>query len=148
MEWYNPDMFNVGGGKLSGRARFLVTAGLSAAVIIILLIWRSTNEGGLKPASSVLPLSEQSAPAGVSPLDVPTLPSAGLQTAVPATAVSAVNAATLEAIRTNRPTATIKEATGRRLPYVSPDTWRAWALRVLAAAGLLAYIGLRMRRRQ
>jgi hypothetical protein len=141
-------MFNVGGGKLSGRARFLVTAGLSAAVIVILLVWRSAKEGDLTPASSVLPMPEQSAPARISPLDVPTLPSAGLQTAVPATAASAVNAATLEAIRTNRPTAAIKEDSGRRLPYVSPDTWRAWALRVLAAAGLLAYIGFRMRRRQ
>ena len=56
--------------------------------------------------------------------------------------------ATLEAIRANRPTATPPSPSGIRWPYISPNTWRSWALRILAVAGLLAYIGLRLRRGQ
>ena len=54
----------------------------------------------------------------------------------------------LEAIRAVRPTATPPSPGGIRLPYISPATWRGWALRILAVAGVLAFIGLRLRRHQ
>jgi hypothetical protein len=67
--------------------------------------------------------------------------------ALPPTGTPPVTEATLEALLADRPTATPPASEGVHLPYVSPATWRNWALRVLALAIALAYVGLRLRRR-
>ncbi len=111
------------------------------------LVWRTQRDvlAPLSPLTSPLVKPTASIP---SPLSLPTATSLRTVQPIPPTGTPAVNAATLEAIRATRPTATPPSPSGIRLPYVSPDTWRRWALRILAAAALLTYIGLRLRRDQ
>lgn len=80
-----------------------------------------------------------------SPLHPPTTTATQSPQPIPPTGTPSVNAATLEAIRATRPTATPSSPSGIRWPYISPHTWRRWALRIFAVAAVLAYIGLRLR---
>jgi hypothetical protein len=68
--------------------------------------------------------------------------------AVPPTGTPAVNAATLEAIRTMHPTATLPTPSGIHWPYISPDDWRRWSLLLFAVALALTYVGRRLRQNQ
>lgn len=133
---------------MTGRARSLIILGLAVALVITLLVWRTNREGEFtSPASPAQPATRP-APLGSSPLAPATVTPLRSPLPLPPTASPVINTATLEAIRAVRPTATPPSASGLRLPYISPATWRGWALRILAVAGLLAYIGLRLRQSQ
>ena len=134
---------------MSPRARLAVILGLTVGLLAVVLVWRTARESDFASLPSpVLPFaglpsfraSPLSQPA-VTPPDSPLPVSTG--SGSPGTMV------TLEAIRAMRPTAPPPSTpSGPRLPYVSPAEWRGWALRILAAAGILAYIGFRLRRSQ
>ncbi len=118
------------------------------ALVITLLVWRINRESEFTSPSSPVQPATRPAPFGSSPLARATATPPHSPLPLQPTASPIVNTATLEAIRTMRPTATPPSPSGFRLPYVSPATWRGWALRILAVAGLLAYIGLRLRQSQ
>jgi hypothetical protein len=126
------------------QARVVIVIGLAAVLVGALLVWRLGDWDRSGPASSWTASSSV----------IPTTGTAGIDTtersplAIVPTVLPPVSAATLEAIRTTRPTATPPARARIEWPYISPDVWRAWALRLLAAAGLFGYIGLRLRDRQ
>jgi hypothetical protein len=126
---------------MTRATRVRVILGLVITSTLLLVALRGAQDWIFAPSASPLPTT-------TSPLPLPVVAALDSPLPVPPTAPPPINAATLEAIRTTRPTATPPSPSGFRLPYVSPETWRAWALRILAAAGLLAYIGLRLRRSQ
>jgi hypothetical protein len=130
---------------MTRRLGFFIILGLSIGLVVALLVRRTAREEEFTSSSSlVIPPATYTS----YPLASPTV--TRLQSPLPVlpTTPPLVTTATLEAIRANRPTATPPSPSGSRLPYISPNTWRSWALRILAVAGLLAYIGLRLRRGQ
>jgi hypothetical protein len=126
------------------QGRVMVVIGLAVILIGALLIWRMGGSNGSPTASSWSASSSVIPTPGTTGIDI-RQPS---PLSVVPTVLPPISAATLDAIRTARPTATPPVHSGIEWPYVSPDIWRAWALRLLAAAGVLAYIGLRLRSRQ
>jgi hypothetical protein len=133
---------------MSRRNRIIVFLTLVTGLVASLLIWRIPRDDVRDLFSSLVysPVSPLSP--GWSPVDSPIeLPSYS-PLPVPPTAIPPVTTATLQAIRASRPTATAPSHNRVQLPYIAPSTWRRWALRFLVAAGLAAYIGLRMRKRQ
>jgi hypothetical protein len=133
---------------MTRRVHIFIILGLAFSLLVIFLVWRAPRESQftslpslVSPPTSPLPLSQ-------SPLRHPTATSIRSPLPIPPTAESPVTTATLEAIRATRPTATPLASRGVHLPHISPDTWRAWALRLLVAAGVIAYIGLRLRKGQ
>lgn len=133
---------------MSQRNRIIVFLTLVTGLVASLLIWRIPRDDVRDHYPSLLyspasPLAPEWSPVA-SPIDMPSyspLP-------VPPTAFPPVTTATLQAIRASRPTATAPSHVRVQLPYVAPSTWKRWALRFLVAAGLAAYIGLRIRKRQ
>jgi hypothetical protein len=126
------------------RVRFFSALGLAVVVSAVFLVWRTQKNGDVPLSPLVSPLPRPTIFIA-SPLSPPTLTPAHVPHAVPPTGTPAVNTATLQAMRTARPTATPPSPSGTRWPYISPETWRRWALRILAAAAVLAYVGLRLR---
>lgn len=126
---------------MSRRTRFFIASGLVVGLLVVFLVWRAAQRGESMPLS---PLTRPTMSAPLS-LSLPTATSLYSPLPVPPTGTPPVNMATLEAIRATRPTATLPSPSGIRLPYISPDTWRRWALRIFAAAGVLAYISLHLR---
>lgn len=135
---------------MTRRGQLIAVLGLVVGLLIILLVWRAPREGEFEPPSPVSPMALPpiSRPLFPSPLRAPTATSLYSPLPLPPTAQPPVTTATLQAIRATRPTATPPSPSGVQLPYISPATWRAWALRILAAAGVLAFIGLRLRSSQ
>ncbi len=135
---------------MKGRFQLILILGSAIALVAVFLFLREPQETVLPPlpTSSLLAPPAMPHPIFASPVEVPT--NTPLYSPLPAlpSAPSPVTMATVEAIRATRPTATSAEATRVDLPYISPDTWRTWALRILAIAGVFAYIGLRLRRGQ
>ena len=131
---------------MTGRYRTAVILGLAVGLVIIFLVLREPRETDGPPASSLLAPSAIPRTSFSSPLQNPTDTASFSPLPIMPTASSPVTTATLEALRATRPTATPPSSTRLQLPYISPATWRAWALRILALAGVLAYIGLRLRR--
>ena len=133
---------------MTRRVRFLIALGLILGLLATVLLWRVTRKDeSVFPSPLGTPPSSP-LPAASSPLVKPTTTSPDSPLPVPPTAPPLITTATLEAIRATRPTATPPTPSGIRLPYISPATWRGWALRTLIVAVLLAYIGLRLRRGQ
>jgi hypothetical protein len=135
---------------MKGRYQFIVILGLAIGLVAVFLLLRQPEETDLPvlPSSSLLAPSVIPHPIFASPVEVTmNTPFYSPLPALP-TATSLVTTATVEAIRATRPTATPPAATQADLPYISPETWRTWALRILAIAGVFAYIGLRLRRGQ
>ncbi len=137
---------------MSRKARFISILGITLALILIFLVLRAAREGDLifdhdSPVVETSPLETEEGIMSllVPPTDPPALPQAGTLEPVPPTGTPPVSQATLQAIRRERPTATPLSAPSFRWPYVSPDTWRRWAIWVLAAAALLAYLAWRVR---
>jgi hypothetical protein len=130
---------------MTRRLGFFIILGLSIGLLVALLARRTAREDEFTSSSSLV---VRPATFTSSPLASPTVTRPQSPLPVPPTAPPPVTTATLEAIRANRPTATPPSPSGIRWPYISPNTWRSWALRILAVAGLLAYIGLRLRRGQ
>jgi hypothetical protein len=130
------------------RNRLFITVCVALGLLAVFLVWRVTREARTTSRSPLSPLVASPAPFAPSPLASPTATPLPSPLQVPPTAPPPITTATLEAIRVTRPTATHPAPTGIRLPYISPAVWRAWALRILAAAGILAYIGLRLRKGQ
>jgi hypothetical protein len=137
---------------LSRKARFFSILGITLALILILLVLRAAREGDFifnhdSPVVETSPLETQEELASllVPPTDPPPPTQAGPPEPVPPTGTPPVSQATLQAIRRERPTATPLSAPSFRWPYVSPGTWRRWAIWTLAAAALLAYLAWRMR---
>lgn len=135
------------------RRRFQLVAvlGLAIGLVVVFLVWREPQETDyLSPTSTSLlpPPAAIRHPILSSPLHAATDTPLYSPLAVLPTAPSPVTTATIEALRATRPTATHQASGGFDLPYVSPTTWRVWALRILALAGVLAYIGLRLRKGQ
>jgi hypothetical protein len=128
------------------RNRLFITACVALGLVAVFLVWRVTREEKTTTRSPLSPPAVDSAPIAASPLASPTATPLPSPLQVPPTALSPITTATLEAIRVTRPTATHPAPSGIRLPYISPAVWRAWALRILAAAGILGYIGLRLRK--
>jgi hypothetical protein len=126
---------------MSRRTRFIIASGLAVGLLVTFLMWRTAWRGESTPLSPLI----RPAMSASSPLSPPTATSLYSPLPVPPTGTPPVNMATLEAIRATHPTATPPSPSGIRLPYISPDIWRRWALRIFAAAGILAYIGLRLR---
>jgi hypothetical protein len=122
------------------QARFVAVLALTVTFVVALLILRLLDRDELKTWSPL--------PLGQSPLDTATAAPLYSPLTAPPTSVPPISAATLQAVRAARPSATPPAAPREQWPYVSPATWRAWALRMLAAAGLLGYIGLRLRDNQ
>lgn len=131
------------------RIRLMIILGLAVALLAALLVWRAGRKSEFmsplsplapradRPISIASPSSSRTSTPFHSPLDGP------------ASAVPPVTTATVEAIRATRPTAAPPSSPeGIRLPYISPNTWRVWALRILIAAGVLAYLGMRLRQNQ
>jgi hypothetical protein len=133
---------------MTRRIRISIILAMALGLLIILLVWRTPREGEFGPSSSPVSVATSPLPLGSSPLSLPTRAPFYSPLPIPPTAPPPVTTATLEAIRATRPTATPPSAGGSRLPYVSPATWRVWALRFLIAAGVFAYIGLRLRKNQ
>jgi hypothetical protein len=132
---------------MSRRNRIVVFLTLVTGLAAILLIWRIPRDDVRDLFSSLYSPVSPVAP-GWSPTDSPVDMPSYSPLPVPPTALPPVTTATLQAIRALRPTATAPSQSRVQLPYVAPSTWRRWALRFLAAAGLAAYIGLRIRKRQ
>jgi hypothetical protein len=135
------------------RRRFQLVAvlGLAIGLVVVFLVWREPQETDYLSPSSTSSLAAPGAirhPIFSSPLHAATDTPFHSPLAVVPTAPSRVTSATIEAIRDTRPTATHPASEGLDLPYVSPTTWRVWSLRILALAGVLAYIGLRLRKGQ
>jgi hypothetical protein len=133
---------------MTGRVRLMLIIGLAAGLLIIVLVWRAPREREFTSHSSLLPPPTSPLAFAPSPLPLHAVTPASSPLPIPPTAPSPVTAATLEAIRATRPTAVPPSPGNNRLPYISPGTWRDWALRILAVAGVLAYIGLRLRKSQ
>lgn len=132
---------------MSRRANLIIALMLAVALVVTVLVWRAGHNGERK-LDSVLASPLEAPAVGISPLTPPTPTPLPVREPVPPTGTPPVTQATLEAIRATRPTATPPSASGIQLPYVSPGAWRGWALRVMALAGVLAYIGWRLRQRQ
>lgn len=132
---------------MTRRNRLFITVCVALGLVAVFLVWRVTREETTSSRSPLSPLAS-SAPFAPSPLTSPTATPLPSPLQVPPTAPPPITTATLEAIRVTRPTATHPAPAGIRLPYISPAVWRTWALRILAAAGILAYIGLRLRKDQ
>ncbi len=137
---------------MSRRTRFLIALGLAVCVSAVFLVWRTQKAKAPIPSSPLASPLRTPTLAPLSPLPFPsstmTVTATRQPQAVPPTGTPAVNAATLEAIRTAHPTATLPSPSGMRWPYISPDTWRRWALWLFAAALALAYVGRRLRQGQ
>jgi hypothetical protein len=133
---------------MTRRVQFGIILTLAVGLLILLVVWRIPREKKLSLDSSLVAPPTSFLPFASSPLAHPSAPLPDSPLPVPPTAPSPVTTATLEAIRAMRPTAPPSSPAGMRLSYVSPTTWRGWALRILAAAGVLAYIGLRLRKNQ
>jgi hypothetical protein len=135
---------------MKGRYQLILILGSAIGLVAIFLVLREPEETDLPllPTSSLLAPRTVPHPIFASPVEVPT--NTPLYSPLPAlpTAPSPVTTATVEAIRASRPTATSPASSRVDLPYISPETWRTWALRILAIAGVFAYIGLRLRRGQ
>jgi len=130
------------------RNRLFITACVALSLLVAFLLWRVAREEKNTSHSPLSPLSTSSTPFAPSPLASPTTSPFESSVQVPPTAPLPVTTATLEAIRATRLTATPPAPSGINLPYISPAVWRGWALRILAAAGVLAYISLRLRKSQ
>jgi hypothetical protein len=135
---------------MNRRAHLIAILGLAAGLLAIFLVWHSPREGELTSPTPISPFVPpiSSGPLFPSPLSPPT--ATPLYSPLPAhpSAPPPIAIATLEAIRTTRPTAMPPSPSDKQLPYISPATWRVLALRFLAAAGVLVFIGLRLRRSQ
>ena len=134
---------------MSRRVRFAAIVGLAVGLLAVILVWRIARESNI--LSLPTPASPLASPSSLeaSPLSQPAASRLDSPLSVPTDSRAPVTAATLEAIRATRPTAPPPSTpSGVRLPSVSPAEWRSWALRMLAAAGVLAYIGIRLRRSQ
>jgi hypothetical protein len=130
------------------RNRLFITVCVALGLVVIFLVWRVTREEKTTLRSPLSPLAVDSAPFAPSPLASPPTTPLHSPLQVPPTSPPPITTATLEALRVTRPTATHPAPSGIRLPYISPAIWRAWALRILAAAGILGYVGLRLRKSQ
>ena len=130
------------------RNRLFITACVALGLLVVFLLWRVTREEKTTSPSPLSPFSTGSASFAPFPLVSPIATPFDSLPQVPPTAPLPVTTATLEAIRTTRLTATPPATSGINLPDISPAIWRRWALRILAAAGVLAYIGLRLRKSQ
>jgi len=134
---------------MTRRTPFAIALALAVGLLVVLLAWRTTRKSEFITDSSLLPFSPSPIHSTELSFAAPTATPLSSPLAWTETAVAPITAATLEAIRATRPTATPpRSPSGIRLPSISPATWRGWALRILAAAGVLAYIGLRLRRHQ
>ena len=133
---------------MTRRESILIILGLSIGLLVVLLVRRTAHEDEFTSPSSLVAPPASPATLISSPLASPTVTRLHSPLPMPPTAPPPVTTATLDAIRATRPTATPPSPSGVSLPYISPATWRGWALRILAVAGLLAYIGLRLRRGQ
>ena len=133
---------------MTRRVSILIILGLSIGLLVVLLVRRTAHEDEFTSPSSLVAPPASPATLISSPLASPTVTRLHSPLPMPPTAPPPVTTATLDAIRATRSTATPPSPSGVSLPYISPATWRSWALRILAVAGLLAYIGLRLRRGQ
>ena len=129
------------------RVNLVVIVGLAVALLVTLLVWRAGHNGHVPP-DSFLSSPVEPTRVAVSPLRPPTRTPFPVTGPLPPTGTPPVTQATLEALRAWRPTATPPPAAHSPWPYISPDWWRRWALHILALAGLLGYIGWRLRPRQ
>lgn len=150
-------------GQVSRQIRLVIASGLVIGLLVVFLIWRAKREDELVSRSPLMPAQATPVLAISSPLYPPSAtplspaapdlqPTSPLESdsplPVPPTGTPPVNPATLEALWTTRPTATPLSPSSSHWPYISPDTWRRWALWIMTAAGVLAFIGLRLRRGQ
>lgn len=133
---------------MSRRPHLFLIIVLAVGLMITVLVWRTAHDGEFRPDSSLLPLPVIPHSPGPSLLLPPTSTLAPTHEPLPPTGAPPVTEATLEALLVGRSTATPPAPGGTRLPYISPATWRNWALRVLALAIALAYVGLHLRRRR
>ena len=128
--------------QVSRRTRWLIALVLVVGLSLLVLVWHNGEQEQTSPLA-LSPLPQAPQPSDVVPELVPT-PYSPLP--MPPTSSPAVNTATLEAVRLAHPTGTPLTSSGLEWPYVSPATWRRWALWCFAAAALLGYVGLRLRR--
>lgn len=138
---------------MSRKARLLSILGIAVLLILVLLVLRAAREGDFifhhdSPVVDASPLETVEAFVSpfVSPILTPTPTIGGPPGPLPPTGTPPVSEATLEAIRRQRPTATPLSEPSFRWPYISPDTWRRWALWALGGAILSAYLAWRVRR--
>jgi len=134
--------------QMSFRTRLFISLVLALGLLVVLLIWRVVREGDFTPSSPLAYAPARPTTSVSSPLSQPTATPFHSPLRVPPTGTPPVNTATLEAIRANRPTTTSPSPSGIHLPHIPPATWRRWALWIFAAAAVLAYIGLRLRKGQ
>ena len=127
---------------MNRRTRWLIALALTVGLSLVILVWHNGKQEQTSPLP-LSPLPQTSRPLVFIPELVPT-PYSPLP--LPPTSSPAVNAATLEAVRLTHPTSTPTPPTGFKWPYISPATWRRWAFWCFAAAALLGYLGLRLRR--
>ena len=137
---------------MSRKARLFSILGIVVALILILFVLRAAREGDFifnhhSPVADTSPLETVEALVSpfVSPFLEPTPTIGGPPQPLPPTGTPPVSEATLEAIRRQRPTATPLSEPSVQWPYISPDTWRRWALWALGGAALLAYLAWRLR---
>lgn len=130
---------------MTRQIRMIIFVGLLLGLLAVLLIWRVTHEDEVITSPS---RPADTSPLSASPLATPTIGAFVSPLPLPPTAPPPITTATLEAIRAARATATPPSSSGTRPPYIAPATWRSWAVRILALAGVLAYISLRLYRGQ